>query len=245
MGFWSTLGNIAGFGISMIPGVGPIAGKIIQAAGTIGGGVADSLTNGGAGGGSTAQLPVDAGKPSSSPYVASGVEALDAPKNYFKAALGGSQEQLQGLLGPEVSTVLSQYDNAAKTAAELGPRGGGRTAILAEAPFKKAGAYGTALAGAQAGAAKNLAGIGEAEAGIGGAEEQRQNAFKLGQAGVNVQQNRTQLEAQLAKQKSLADLGSGIGGILTRIITGAKSGGGGLSSSDANLSVSDQYKLGF
>jgi hypothetical protein len=157
--------------------------------------------------------------------------------------MGGSQEQLQGLLGPEISTVLAQYDNAAKTAAELGPRGGGRTAIMAEAPFKKAAAYGTALAGARTGAAKELAGIGEKEAGIGSQQEQIKNQFKWGQAGLNVQQNRTQLEAQQAKQKSMSDLGAGIGGILTRIITGAK--GGSKSTTDANLSVSDQYKLGF
>ena len=71
--------------------------------------------------------------------------------------------------------------------------------------------------------AKELAGIGEAEAGIGGGQESRQNAFKLGQGGVNVQQNRTQAEANNAKNESLASLGSGIGGILTRIITNKKS----------------------
>lgn len=236
MGFWSTL---AGIGTSLIPGIGPIIAPLAA----MGVGALTGGGGGGANGGSTQQLSVDAGKPTQSPLVQSGVDALEAPKNYFKAALGGSQEQLQGLLGPEVSTVLAQYDNAAKTAAELGPRGGGRTAILAEAPFKKAAAYGTALAGARSGAAKSLADIGEKEAGVGTTEEQLGNQFKLGQSGVNVQQNRTQLEAKAARDKSLADLGSGIGGILTRIITGAKSGSP--SSTDANLSVKDQYKLGF
>lgn len=222
MGFWSTLAGIGGTLIGSTFG--------FPALGAITGGVAGALTNGGSAsasnpGGSTGQLPIDIGKPTVDPAVRAGLDTLQDPKNYFQAALGGSQEQLQGLLGPEVSTVLSQYDNAAKTAAELGPRGGGRTAVLAEAPFKKAAAYGTALAGARSGAAKDLAGIGEAEAGIGTQQEQLQNQFKLGQGNLNLGQNRIQLEAQAAKNKAYSDLGSGIGGILTRIITGAKNGG--------------------
>ena len=221
MGFW---GALAGIGASLIPGVGPFIAPIV-------GGAINAVTGGGGGsataanpGGGTGQLPVDLGKPTTSPEYKSGIDALQAPKNYFTAALGGSQEQLEGLLGPQVSTVLSQYDNAAKTAAELGPRGGGRTAVLAEAPFKKAGAYGQALAGARTGAAKDLAGIGEAEAGLGTQQEQLQNQFKVAQGNLNLGQNRIQFEGQQAKNKAYSDLGAGIGGILTRIITGAKGG---------------------
>lgn len=264
MGFWSTLAGVGKAAVGFIPGIGPIASAAIGAGlGALGGGLLGGGGNKANGG--MSQLSVDAGKAYESPAVQSGLDTLQAPKNYFKAALGGSQEQLQGLLGPEVSTVLSQYDNAAKTAAELGPKGGGRTAVLAEAPFKKAAAYGQALSGARSGAAKELADIGGKEASLGSQQEQIRNQFKLEQASINTQQNRSQLDAQRMRQQAFSDLGSGIGGILTRIIANKKSGGGtggnvgskggigtppffpnGLkTSSSSNLSVKDQYGLGF
>jgi len=184
-------------------------------------------TSGNTGTNATAQKSIDLGKFQENPAVQSGLDTLQGPKGYLQAALGGSQERLQGLLGPEVSTVLSQYDNAARAATELGPRGGGRTAVLAEAPFKKAAAYGQQLAGAKAGAVKDLSQIGEAEAGIGGAEEQRRNAFKEAQGQLNLGQNKIQFEGAQAKNKAYGEIGSGIGDILTRIIAGKKAGGGG------------------
>jgi len=222
MGFWSILGSIAGSAISLIPGVGPIAGALIKGAGAVGGGVADALTTKSGGSGATqgGMLSVDAGK--SDPGLADASQTLGQAKGYYQKALGGSQEEMEGLLGPEVSTVLGQYDNAAKTAAELGPRGGGRTAILAEAPFKKAGVYGQQLAGAKKGAVEGLTTIGQAQGQIG----QAQNQFKLGQAGVNAGQNSSILRANEAKAKSYNDIGAGIGGILTRIILGNKGGFG-------------------
>ena len=243
MGFWSTLGGIVGTAASFIPGVGPIAGGLIKAATGIGGVVGDAVTGAG---GESSLLPVDASKmpsPATNPAVTAGLATLQGPKSYLQGVLGGSQEQTEGLLSPEVSTILGQYDNAAKTASELGPRGGGRTATLAEAPFKKVAAYGTALAGAKKTALDELPKIGEAEAGIGNTQEQLTNQFKLGQANVNEGQNRNILSANEQRNKAYNDIGSGIGGILTRIITGSK--GKSPSVTDSNLSVNDQYKLGF
>jgi hypothetical protein len=228
MGFWSTLGGIVGTAASFIPGVGPIAGGIIRAATGVGGAIGDAVTGGGPG--SSSLLPTDASKnPNGSvdPAVQQGLSDLQGPKNYLTGVMNGSQEETQGLLAPEVSTVLSQYDNAAKSAAELGPRGGGRTAILAEAPFQKVGAYGKALAGAKQTALSELPKIGQAESDIGTQQEQLNNQFKLGQANVNVGENRNLLTQQTEKNKAYNDIGSGIGGILTRIITGQKSGGSG------------------
>lgn len=266
MGFWSSFAKIAGnIGGSFIgdPMLGSQVVGGIQAltgwdTGQKGGG-----TSGGTNGGMSGGLSVDAGKPYTSPAVQQGLDTLDQSKGYLQGIMGGSQEQTQGLLGPEVSTVLGQYDNAAKTAAELGPRGGGRTAILAEAPFKKAAAYGTALAGAKKTALEQLPKIGEAQANIGTTQEQLNNQFRLGQSNVNVGQNRNILTGQAAQQKAYNDIGSGLGGILTRVIMGQKGGSGmdpnsdgyqmdpgwkgsgNKSASDSNLSVSDQYKLGF
>ncbi len=187
MGFWSTLGGIVGTAASFIPGVGPIAGGLIKAATGIGGMVGDAVTGGGPGGSGGGLLPVDASKNpngTSDPAVQQGLNDLQGPKSYLNGVLNGSQEQTEGLLAPEVSTVLGQYDNAAKTAAELGPRGGGRTAILAEAPFKKVAAYGTALAGAKKTALDELPKIGEAESQIGTNQEQLNNQK---QAEINAQ----------------------------------------------------------
>lgn len=249
MGFWSSFAKIAGniggsfigdpmLGSQVVGGIQALTGwDTGQGSGGSGGG------NGGGGG----MLPVDASKQPNqvaNPAVQQGLDTLQGPKSYLNGVMNGSQEETQGLLSPEVSTVLSQYDNAAKTAAELGPRGGGRTAILAEAPFKKAAAYGTALAGAKKQAIDTLPKIGESEAQIGNTQTQLNNQFKLGQSNVNAEQNRNILTEQAEKNKAYSSLGSGIGGLLTNIITGQKSGAS-PSATDSNLSVNDQYKLGF
>ena len=250
MGFWSTLGSVVGdIGGSFIGD--PLLGN--QAVGLIG-----ALAGGSGSSGATAgQLPVSAGNPYNSPAVQEGLDTLDTSKKYFNGVLNGSQEQAEGLLGPEVSTVLGQYDNAAKTAAELGPRGGGRTAILAEAPFKKAAAYGTALAGAKSTALSELPKIGSEEASIGNQQDKLNNDFQLGQAGINANpQNKNILTGQAAQAAQLAQLGKGIGGILTNVITGNKAGsdpangsGFGQTSTsvvgNSNNDINSQYAAGF
>jgi hypothetical protein len=200
MSFWSSL---AGAATSLIPGVGPFIAPLV-------GGLVGSALSPGSPSGSN---------PTTGTPNQSGNGAVGQAKNYFTAALNGDQSTLQGLLGPNISTVLEQYDNAAKTAANLGPRGGGRTAVLADAPFKKAGAYGQALSGATTGAAGKLGEL--------GIEQQKDaNSLQLGQEGINVQQNKLQQGAYQYGQDQLSGVGKGLGSILTNILTGKKAGGG-------------------
>lgn len=234
MGFWSSFAKIAGnIGGSFIgdPMLGSqVVGTIQGLTGWDTGQKGSGATNTTGGSGPGGLLGVNAGEvatPPVNPAVQQGLDTLQGPKSYLSGVMNGSQEQTQGLLSPEVSTVLSQYDNAAKTAAELGPRGGGRTAILAEAPFKKAAAYGQALRGAKQQAISELPKIGEAEANIGNTQQQLAQQYKLGQVGVNAAQNSSILRSQENRAKQYSDIGSGIGGILTRIITNSKMGGGG------------------
>lgn len=108
-----------------------------------------------------------------------GVDALGQAGDYFKNILGGSRTDTEKLLGPQVSTILGQYDSALKSGAELGPRGGGRTNAIEAAKTGKAGAYGTLLGGAQQTAAGGLGQIGSAIAGAG----KDQASIGLGETG--------------------------------------------------------------
>ena len=202
MGFWSSLiGGVASF----IPVVGPAIGGLISSLGGSG-------QSGNTGVNQQAQQSVQL--PTMAP--ASGASTAE---NYYRSALQGNQATTESMLSPEVSTVLGQYDNAAKTAANLGPRGGGRTATLAEAPFKKAGAYGQALAGVQGGAGKSLADISLQE-------QQQKNQYAEAQGNLNLGQNKIQFEGQQAANKQAAGVGGGIADILTNIINKPKTSGG-------------------
>lgn len=105
-----------------------------------------------------------------------GSTAASAGKDY-KAAANGSMEDLQKMYNPQISTVMSQYDNAAKQASSMGPRGGGRTGMMAELPFKKAAAAGGIISQARAAApagevnaAQTQGGIGQAMGALGTSE---------------------------------------------------------------------------
>lgn len=92
--------------------------------------------------------------------------AQQAGQQYQEAA-NGSMEDLQKMYNPQISTVMSQYDNAAKQAATMGPRGGGRTGVMAELPFKKAAAAGGIISNARAAAPAGMANVAATEGGIG------------------------------------------------------------------------------
>src|SRR5439155_7112782 len=73
-----------------------------------------------------------------------GIQALETsgrllglPTNFFSNILRGGQAAVEAE-APEIKATQAAYGQARKSAAELGPRGGGRTAALAEAPFREA-----------------------------------------------------------------------------------------------------------
>jgi len=221
MSFWS---NLAGIGASLIPGVGAIAGPLV-------GGLL-----GGIGGGGKTNPAAD---PLNNPQVQALLKGLQTPattdpatsqaSGYYRTILNGGQDATTSLMGPEVSTVLGQFDNASKAAAELGPRGGGRAAIQAETPFKKTGAYVDLLGKAKQGAAQGLAGIGCQQTAAQTARR-GQDVSTLG----SILGGRTSLAEQQNQfnQENASGLGKGIGGLLTNVLSGTKfgkgkSGGGG------------------
>ncbi len=208
MGFW---GSLAGGLSSLIPGAGPLLAPLV-------GGAINSITGGGdtktanqvnpALNDTLAQLKANGATGAAA--VNTGMSGLESAKRNYQAGANGSLEQLQSLYNPEISTVLSQYDNAAKSAAEFGPRGGGRTAAMAELPFRKAGAVGQIIGGARAGATQGLADVSGKEAQL-GTSLTGQSTGALS----SLLAPKTQSD-QLTNENSKA-LGTGIGGILGNI----------------------------
>lgn len=70
--------------------------------------------------------------------LASGTQGMQSVMNQLQKIMGGGQAGLEAV-APEVNTVASQYQGARKAAAELSPRGGGRTSTLANEPFAEMG----------------------------------------------------------------------------------------------------------
>lgn len=228
MSFWGTLAGVA---TSFIPGVGPLLAPLVS-------GAVSGLTSGGGGGSSTA----NGANPNSaqitkllgglnSPTDASANSATDQAEGYYRTILGGGQDATRSLLGPDVDTILGQYDNAAKAATQLGPRGGGRDAALADVNFQKSGAYGKLLASAKSTAATGLTTIGGQKTAAATAKR-GQDVSELGTLtnGAN-SANELAFQKQQAQNKEYSQLGSGIGSFLTNLLKGKSGGGGGGSGS--------------
>lgn len=103
---------------------------------------------------------------------ATGADALTAMLNQFQKMSQGSSAQLLNTL-PEAQTVMSQYDAARSSMANLAPRGGMRASQGANLKFSELGNLGSMVQGARqqaAGAAEQAAGAltqaGQGEQGI-------------------------------------------------------------------------------
>lgn len=203
-----------------MPFIVPFIPAIIGAAGAVGAAklkgdaTRDAAKLAGAGGGGAGGLgsvPTDIGQ--IPPQATAAIEAsrtnpaAEAAKGYYEKALGGDRETMQSLLGPEIQTVLSQYDTAAKTAAELSPRGGGRTEQMGELPFQKVGEYGRQLATVRPKAAQALGTLGEAE-------QAREAGLAGSFLGFGESAQRLALERSQQRQGMFMGLGKGIGGFL-------------------------------
>lgn len=232
MGFWGSLGSGLA---SIIPGVGPLIAPLV-------GGAINSITGGGDTKTASQVNPalndtlasLKANGATGAAAVNTGVSGLESAKRNYQAGANGSLEELQSLYNPEISTVLSQYDNAAKSAAEFGPRGGGRTAMMAELPFKKAAAAGQVIGNARAGANAGLADVSGKEA----------------QLGTSLTGQSTGALSALLSPKTQSDtlnnensksLGTGIGGILGNIFLNKNKKGSGSSSSPTSFSGTTDY----
>lgn len=159
--------------------------------------------------------------------IASGAKQLNtagstasAAGDQYKAAANGSMEDLQKMYNPQISTVLKQYDNAAKSAAEFGPRGGGRTGVMAELPFKKAAAAGGVISSARAAAPAGEVSAAATEGGIGqalgalGTSQTNAGLGILGAAEQPVMQGTSQVASNFGA------LGSLVGSVGSKLLLG-------------------------
>lgn len=173
----------------------------------------------------------------------SGLGSLGTAGHYYNTILGGNKEAIANLMNPQVGTVLSQYDNAAKEVARSAPRGGGATSTLAAIPFRKAVAAGSAYQSALSGAATGATNVGSAEGGIGSSLLSQTNSQS--EPLLNWQKHIDDLKAKqgegISKQVANLDFdaikngGKSIGSILARLLGRGASGSGGGSGVDPSL----------
>lgn len=86
-------------------------------------------------------------------------QSLDPVLGFYRMLLGDREAAMEAM-GPEISTIVSQYDAARKAAAEFAPRGGGKTQVLAESPFREAGDIARLIQTARQGAVTGLERLG-------------------------------------------------------------------------------------
>lgn len=218
--FLSLLPSLAGLGIgaagALAGGTNPLTGLspgVSQASKSILGNIPTQITNGNAATGA-------------------GLGNLNTSANFFKTILGGSLEATQKLLAPQTNTILKQYDNAAKTAANLAPRGGGKVSTLVGDQSAKAGAYGGALGGVLPGAAEGLAGVGKNQAGVG--------TTLTGQANEDLGPiMKQQDQAAATNAGNFGALGGGLGKWLAGMLMnkGGSGGAGGGGGADSNYDL--------
>lgn len=142
-------------------------------------------------------------------------EAWEPALGFFKALLYGDQEAMNQAIGPARSRIISQYDAARKQVAEFAPRGGGRSELLAELPFREAGEIGRLTQEARAGAAKDLTGLGALYGQL-GTEELR---LAEGATADSLRAALLKRQQEIAKK---TDLGKGLGSLLAMLIGGLK-----------------------
>lgn len=213
-GFAALLPTIAGAGASLLPSILGGTSPQTKAANAIATNVPSLIDKGNA-------------------ATTTGLNTLGSAGNFYNTILGGNRDAITSLLNPQVGTVLSQYDNAAKTVARQAPRGGGATSTLAALPFQKATTLGSAYQTALPGAAQGAASVGSATAGIG--------TNLTGQAASYAP---TGYDYSKLTSDQYGQLGSGFGKILAQLFQknpgagGASSGGGGGSSSSGGVDPS-------
>ena len=95
-----------------------------------------------------------------------GTKAVGSATDYWGKILSGNRAAMMEGLAPEVKTIQGQYANVAKANTMLAPRGGGRAAVAAEAPYSMASAIQTLLQGVRPQAAGAMSQIGLSELGL-------------------------------------------------------------------------------
>ena len=150
---------------------------------------------------------------------------LADPTKYWQTLLSGNMNAITSYLSPEINTIMGQYDSAKKSISEFSPRGGGRSAAMANAGFTSAGQIGNLVAKARPTAANQLTSIADIYKTL-GLTETGQSTGNL-QASTQAASSQQQIDATTSAQNSstLGSLGSSAGSLLYLYLMGNKSGG--------------------
>ncbi|HXP82559.1 MAG TPA: hypothetical protein VN976_21855 [Verrucomicrobiae bacterium] len=126
--------------------------------------------------------------------------------NFFKSLVSGGPKAME-VLQPAISSLTSQYENAAVAGNEFAPRGGGRTAALENAPFEEAGKIGNLVASEQVAGAEGLTSVDQLLAGL-------TTGSAANASSSNIYQQEILQQQQQQQQQAGASLGSGIGALI-------------------------------
>ena len=208
---------------------------IVGALGTVGGPIAAGAATYGAskllGGGGSSTKPKDLAEQSLAKLAGVQAEAgewglgqakellpearadIQKALGYYLPLLSGDRQAMMEAMGPEVNQISAQYDTAKRAAAEFTPRGGGRTAALAELPFRKTGEITGALQKARPEAAGKVTDIGQLLASIG--------LGTMPGGGGAAASLLSSLTAERGQTMALwGDIGTGAGKILAQVLLG-------------------------
>lgn len=145
--------------------------------------------------------------------IGAGVSAMEQPFNYWSAILSGDPQALAKAIGPTVGAVDRQFEGARRSASELMPRGGFRSATLANLPFQEAGKISDSILSQQKDAATNVAQIGQFLSTLGLSQEQMSmsllSMLTSGQLTVRGQD----IQESAANKAMIGDIAKGIGAI--------------------------------
>ncbi len=149
-------------------------------------------------------------------------DALSLPLDFFKKLLGGDRKALMETLSPEITQLHKQYESGRKTTEEFGARGGGRTAAMAELPFREAADVSTLIHGARKEGAAGMEDIGKILADLGVGE--LGGSISGSSSGSSRLSAERQAEAQ-RRQQNQAAAGQAAGAIIAAMITSSASSG--------------------
>lgn len=136
---------------------------------------------------------------------------LQLPISYYQKLLSGDDSTLMEAVGPDVSTVSSQYQAARRAASEFAPRSGGRAQSLEETRYKEMADIQNLIRRARTGAPDALTQLAQILSNIGLSEMSGSNAA-LGGAGNLVSTARSQ---NMAKEE---ELGKGFADLISALL---------------------------
>ena len=97
--------------------------------------------------------------PQAAAFLSRGADAFTPAIDYWTKLLSGDRNEINTLLGPEISRINANYEGAKRTATQFAPMGGGRSQLLAEMPFRRGQDIGSLVANLRPQAAQQLSTI--------------------------------------------------------------------------------------